>query len=393
MNNQLPNPDQESLQHSSKVGAHIRGEISAAQGSIAFSEFMQHALYAPDLGYYVSGLAKFGAAGDFVTAPEISPIFSRVLAVQVADALRQFNAVAERNILEVGAGTGSLAVNVLRKLQELGQLPTNYYILDVSDDLRDRQSEAIQDALPSFFERVVWLDGLPERFDGVVIANEVLDALPVERFTKQVGSVMQRRVACENDELCWQIAVAPTYLSAAVVSLENALGVAFNDGYTSEVAFSQRAWISDIAKSLNQGLIFIFDYGVSQREYYAIDRQDGWLRCHFRHYAHSDPLRLPGIQDLTAWVDFTAVANSASKAGLRVISYCTQAQFLLQCGLQDEISDMTSLPTSAQIEMARQVKVLTLPGEMGENVKCLVLGKGPITVSERVTDIDRSHAL
>ena len=390
---ELPIPDAPSLAHSELVADHIRRLIRDNGGAIGFAEFMHHALYAPGLGYYVAGASKFGSAGDFVTAPEISPVFSRILARQAADVLQQFEQAEDRNVLELGAGSGALAVAMLAKFEELDALPHRYYILDVSADLNERQAATIKESMPKYIDRVAWLSEWPDSFSGVVIANEVVDALPVERFCKSNNVIYRQSVRCSGDGFAWQSEAAPPVLDRAVESIETSLACRLPDNYCSEVSLGAGNWIADLASRMSRGFCFVFDYGVSQREYYAADRVDGWLRCHFRHHAHGDPLIYPGIQDLTAWVDFSRLAQAAFDGGLQVAGYVTQAQFLMHSGLQEEIQVMNDLPTVAQIELSRQVKVLTMPGEMGESVKCLGLCKGHIEIPRVFEIADRAHTL
>ena len=387
----LPQPDADSQAHSERVAGFQKQQLEMAGGSLSFADFMHHALYAPGLGYYVAGARKFGVDGDFVTAPEIAPVFSRVLGRQLAGVLQQF-ADDEQNILEIGAGSGALAVDVLGALSELEYLPATYQILEVSPELALRQREAISDALPQIIDRVCWVDRFPTEFCGVVIANEVLDALPVERFRKQDGQVLRDCVTASKAGFEWQSGPAPDNLRAAVAALEADVGP-FADGYVSEVCIAAEAWISELAASLKRAAVFLFDYGVSQREYYAPDRHEGWLRCYFRHRMHNDPLILTGIQDLTSWVNFTQIAGCAVTAGLQVDSYASQAHFLLSGGLQEEILLINEMPTAAQIELSRQVKVLTMPGEMGENIKLLALSTGDIEVPDVLLATDRAHTL
>ena len=391
--NHLPQPDEQSLAHSAAVVDHIRGLIDAAGGSIPFSEFMHNALYAPGLGYYSAGATKFGAAGDFVTAPEISSLFSRVLARQAENILRQFDDKDEPGILEIGAGSGVLAVELLRKLDELECLPMHYDILEVSPDLRERQIEVLQAMLPAHASRVRWLDRLPTSFSGVVIANEVIDALPVERFVKQQGRVFRQTVGWSDGRFTWGTGAANAKLREAVQEAEAIVGTPLTDGYRSEVLLAADDWIAQLGEAVDRGTVFLFDYGVGRREYYAIDRNEGWLRCHFRHYAHNDPLIYPGIQDLTAWVDFSRIAEAAADSGFHIAGYVTQGQFLLHGGLVEEMQHFAGLPTAAQIELSGQVKLLTMPGEMGENVKCLELTKGLLDPADVFTLADRAHTL
>ena len=387
---ELPTPDTASQAHSDKVVAHIDGRIAAAGGQISFAEFMHEVLYAPGLGYYSAGATKFGAAGDFVTAPEVSPIFGAVLARQCAGVINELDAPA---ILEFGAGSGRLAVDVLRKLAELDALPERYAIIEVSPDLRERQEQLLRREVPDLADRVTWLDRLPANHVGVVIANEVLDALPVERFVRRADGVYQVCVAVEGDRFVAVERAAPDKLAAAVGDLEGDLGHALPDGYVSEVCLAAAPWIAGLAETLTRGIAFLLDYGVSRREYYAADRSGGWLRCHFRHHAHNDPLILPGIQDLTAWVDFSGVAAAAHAAGLEIAAYVTQAQFLVGGGLEMELAHMAELPPAAQLELSRQVKFLTLPGEMGENFKCLGLQRGDVATQGTFLMADRTATL
>ena len=390
---QLPQLDAISEAQSERVREHIRRAIDAAGGSIGFAEFMQHALYADGLGYYSAGSVKFGEAGDFVTAPEISPLFGKILANQIATVLPQTGSNDLQTILEIGAGSGALAVDVLQRLESLHALPSRYCILEVSADLQQRQLAAIQTALPHFIDKVEWLAGFPEQMSGVVIANEVLDALPFERFVKRDGEIRRLCVTSDNDAFAWGEEPAPEILSKAVQDIEADLDTKLPDGYASEVSLGVNGWLADIAGCLDQGFVFLSDYGVSQREYYAVDRSDGWLRCHFRQRAHSDPLIYPGIQDLTAWVNFSQVANAAYESGLHIAGFVNQAQFMLLGGLPQELENMTGLPTDAQIALSRQVKLLTMPGEMGENFKCLGLSKGAVDAPELFVLADRSHSL
>lgn len=386
----LPEPDAESAAHSARVADFLREQISAAGGTISFAEYMHHALYAPGLGYYSAGSAKFGPSGDFVTAPEVSPVFGGVLARQCANVLAR---VDSPSILEFGAGSGRLAVDVLRKLADLDVLPERYLILEVSADLRERQETLLRQEIPELIEKVAWLDRLPGEHRGVVIANEVLDALPVERFVRRADGIMQICAADNGGKFDATETAAPPPLESAVLEIEQSLGERLADGYVSEVSLAARPWVQELAKILQQGVVFLFDYGVSRREYYAAERSDGWLRCHFRHHAHNDPFILPGIQDLTAWVDFSAVATAAVDNGLDVAGYVTQAHFLVGGGLDAELAEFSELPIDAQLKLSGQVKLLTLPGEMGENFKCLGLSRGVAEQLDAFTFADRTTSL
>jgi len=386
----LPRPDAESAAHSERTAAYIREHIEAAGGSISFAEFMHHALYAPGLGYYTAGTTKFGEEGDYVTAPEVSAVFGRVLARQCAEVLGQVTSGA---ILEYGAGSGKLAVDMLERLEEFDALPSEYLILEVSPDLRERQRALVAERLPRLAKRVSWVDSVPDRHRGVLVANEVLDSMPVERFVRRDTGVMQLRVEADDGRFGLIEAPAPEILSQFVAGIERYLGRPLPDGYLSEVCLAVPPWIGGMAAALREGMAFLFDYGVSRREYYAPDRNAGWLRCHFRHHAHDDPLILPGVQDLTAWVDFTSVASSAVAQGLDVAGYSAQAQFLMAGGLDAEMQDFEGLSTKEQLELSRQVKTLTLPGEMGERFKCIALRKGSIATPSAFNLADRTHTL
>jgi SAM-dependent MidA family methyltransferase len=386
----LPQPDAASAAHSERCADYIRARISDAGGSISFAEFMHYALYAPGLGYYSSGTRKFGADGDFVTAPEISPLFGRVVARQCAAVLQQ---VRGASVLEFGAGSGRLALDMLLALDEFDALPVEYRILEVSADLRERQQRLLNAELPALAERVVWLDRMPDSHRGVVLANELLDALPVERFMRRHDGVHQLRVGEEGGEFVFLGEPAPAVLARAVEAIERDTGARLPDNFVSEVSLAAPAWLADVAQMLEQGLVLLFDYGVSRREYYAADRNEGWLRCHFRHRVHSDPLILPGIQDLTAWVDFTAIAEAAAGNGLDILGYVSQSQFLLSGGIGNELCNLAGMPPESQLQTAAQVKMLTLPGEMGENVKCVCLARGDISKPAAFESADRTHTL
>ena len=386
----LPTPDALSAAHSERVVEFIRAEMAAAGGSLSFAEFMQHALYAPGLGYYAAGATKFGAAGDFVTAPEVSSLFGRVLARQCAEVLAAMN---DGSILEVGAGSGKLAADVLGALAAMDKLPGRYEILEVSADLRQRQEDYLRAKQPDLISLVSWLDRPPGTHDGVIIANEVIDALPVERFLRAAREVRQMRVTAESKAFGVTDVEAPDVLVRTVEGIEDELGVQLPEGYVSEVSLGMPAWLVELAGCLRCGVAFLMDYGVTRREYYAPQRAGGWLRCHFRHHAHDDPLILVGIQDLTAWADFTAVAAAGLACGLDVAGYSAQAQFLIGGGLEFELQQLADLSTTAQLEMSGQVKILTLPGEMGENFKCLALRRGDVPVPSAFALGDRTHTL
>ena len=374
----LPALTDDEAAHGATLQARVRAAIERAGGWIGFAEFMRLALYEPGLGYYSAGARKFGAAGDFVTAPEVAPVFSRCVAVQCAEVLRELGPAAV--VLELGAGSGVMACDLLAELERRAALPREYWILDVSADLRERQREALASAVPHLLARVRWLDALPEPpFDGVVVANEVLDALVVERFVVRNGEVRALGVGADGTgPLRLEERAAADELRRAVRHVEAELGGghAWPEGYQSEINLGLTGWLDSVAASLRRGVLLFVDYGLPRREYYAAERTGGTLLCHFRHRFHDDALTRVGLQDITAWVDFTAVAEAAQAAGLEVAGYTTQAHFLIGCGLEEFVANVEGLDLVERVNLSRQAMVLMLPGEMGERFKVIALAKG-----------------
>lgn len=370
----LPAPDPEAVELSEKLQQKIRQLIELEGGSISFSRFMEMALYEPGLGYYSAGLAKFGSGGDFVTAPEISPLFGRCFACQICQiftSLDQTN-THQKTILEFGAGSGRLACDILKELEYLDALPDTYLILEVSADLRDRQRQLIRKELPHLIDKIEWLNHLPEnKIHGVILANEVLDALPIERFQVSHNDTKEQRVTFENDQFTYLTEAASDPLKKAVKAIQAELP----HGYTSEINQSLPIWFKGISDSLSSGVIFCVDYGYSHRDYYHPERIDGTLICHYRHRAHDDPFAYIGLQDISASVDFTAVAEAAFNSGLSIEGYTTQAHFLLGCGLVELLDDDGDKASDHYLRSSQQVKTLTLPGEMGERFKVIALTK------------------
>ncbi len=383
----LPQPDPDSELARRRCHALIAERIERAGGMISFAEYMHLCLYAPGAGYYTAGNVKFGPAGDFVTAPEVSSLFGYVVARRIAPVLA---AIDEADVLEFGAGSGKLAADVLDKLEALGVVPRRYRILEVSADLVERQRALLTERVPQWLDRVQWIADWPEGHRGVVLANEVLDALAVERFVRRSPHALQQCVAIDGERFVVAEREAPEFLAAEVDAIETDLGHALAEGYVTEVSPAARHWINDLGQSVAEGLVMLFDYGLPRREYYAAERSGGWLRCHFRHRAHNDPLILSGIQDITSWVDFTAVAMAAVDTGFRVAGYSSQAEFLLGGGLAEEMS--VKGPEEA-LALSREIKLLTLPGEMGEHFKCLGLLKGATNVPELFEFGNRLHRL
>lgn len=371
---QLPEPGPDALAHSARVAEHLRDEISRAGGFVPFARYMELALYAPGLGYYSAGAHKFGAAGDFITAPEFSPLFARCLARQCAEILR---ILGGGEVLELGAGSGVLAADLLAELDVLGVLPNRYRILEISADLRLRQEQTLRERVPQYADRVAWLEQLPEQgFTGIILGNEVLDALPVERFVKTEAGIAQLGVSWNGTRFDWQTRAASGEFSARVEALQAELERPFLTGYRSEYCQTLAPLLASLAGVLQRGVMLWLDYGLPRREYYHPERDQGTLRCHYRHRAHNDPFFYPGLQDITAWVDFTALAEAGIAAGLELLGYTTQAHFLLGAGLSEVMDAMKTSDTRAQLELAHQAKLLTLPDEMGEHFKAMALGRG-----------------
>jgi SAM-dependent MidA family methyltransferase len=367
----LPALTPDEAEQSQRVFERIREDIAASGGWITFARYMHLALYEPGLGYYSAGTRKFGAAGDFITSPEVAPVFSRCLAVQCEEILRATGG----DIMELGAGSGAMAAGLLKELERRGALPHRYRILDVSADLRERQRATIESLVPGLRERVEWLDRLPDSHVGVIVANEVLDAMPVERFVVRSGEPLAQGVSCDTGQLHWTEAPASPALGDAVRRIERDLGVAFPEGYASEVNLALGDWLASLASALARGAMIFTDYGLPRRELYQRERCDGTLLCHFRHRFHDDPFARPGLQDITSWVDFTAVAESAVAAGLTVAGYTTQAHFLIGNGLADFIANVADLDVASRVALSRQAMLLTLPGEMGERFKAMALAR------------------
>ncbi len=370
----LPAPDPAATAHSARLLDRIRAEIAEAGGAISFTRFMDLALYAPGLGYYRAGARKFGPDGDFVTAPELSPLFSRCLARQCQPILEALGGGA---LLELGAGTGVMAADLLRELRALDALPERYAILELSGELRQRQRQTLAERAPDLLDRVVWLDALPDPgLRGVVLGNEVLDALPVERFRITPAGPRRLAVTWNETGLGWVEGDEDAEVTAAVARIERDPSGRLPPGYTSEYVPHLDAWLRAIAGTLAAGALLFIDYGHPRRDYYHPERAAGTLLCHYRHRVHDDPLILPGLQDITASVDFSAVADAALAAGLDVAGYTAQNYFLFGCGLMELLAEVDPADTLRYLELSRQVKLLTLPGEMGERFQAIALTRG-----------------
>lgn len=374
--NTLPEPDADARAHSARLAEVIRERIAAAGGWIGFADYMRAALYEPGLGYYSAGAHKFGARGDFVTAPELSPLFSRCVAGQCAQVLA---ATGGDTVLELGAGTGRMAADMLLEFERLGHMPSRYCVLETSADLRARQQATLASLPAELADRVRWLDRLPETpLRGVIVSNEVADALPVQRFVAHRGAVFELGVS-EKDGA---FADAARPADAELANFVSSLQVGHDDAYCSERNPQLGAWVASLSDALAAGMIMLFDYGFSRREYYLPERRSGTLRCYYRHRAHENPYFWPGLQDITAWVDFTALAEAASSAELAVAGYTTQAQFLLAAGIEDHVAQAYAGDLQGQVELANGLRKLILPGEMGDAIKVMALTRSDTNVPD-----------
>lgn len=370
----LPPPDADAQAHSRQLAEHIRREIAAAGGVVPFSRFMELALYAPGLGYYSAGARKFGQEGDFVTAPELGPLFAACVADALAPVLRQIGPQAV--FVEVGGGTGAFAEVALKRLLAVDALPQRYCILEPSADLRQRQQQRLQDHLqPLLFELVEWIDRpLEEAWDGVLFANEVIDALPTPRFVLRDDELFEQGVRADaHGGFSFADLPADALTAAAVRHVERQLDAPFADGYRSEILPHLPYWIQAVIGHLQAGALLFVDYGHPRREYYLPERDNGTLRAYRRHHVVADVLAWPGLQDITASVDFTALAEAGTQAGFDLAGYCTQASFLLGNGLPDRLAEAEARAAdeAVRLRLRNEVKMLTLPSEMGERFQVM----------------------
>lgn len=363
----LPPPPPEAQAHSAALARRIGAEVAASGGWIGFDRYMELALYAPGLGYYTGGSSKLGASGDFITAPEVTSLFSAALARQVAELL----GVAGEEVLELGAGSGRMAADLLLELDALDQLPERYLILELSPELRARQQERVAVLPGHLVARVRWLDRLPDRISGVILGNEVLDALPVHLVAWREDGIAERGVICRGEQLM---------LEERLLTQGNLLRAASRiepvPPYVSEIGLAAGALVRSLAERLERGVLLFIDYGFGEAEYYHPQRSEGTLMCHYRHRAHADPLFWPGLQDITAHVEFSALVRAGAEAGLKLLGYATQAHFLVNLGITDLLARTPLEPAAAYLRLAAEVQKLLSPSEMGELFKVIALGRG-----------------
>lgn len=363
----LPEADVHAIGISKKLTCLIHDKMQAQGGSLDFAQFMQLALYAPGLGYYTAGATKFGAAGDFITAPEISSLFGQSLARQVAQVLRQVGG----NVYEAGAGSGALAATLLNALLALGCLPEHYYIFEVSADLRERQAQCLAQIAPDLAARVVWLEQWPDSMIGCVIGNEVLDAMPVQVLHWRSDGIFQRHVKYNEQGFFWHdVALAEGELRCLAEQID------VSPDYISEIALIAQSWLRSLAERMQHGAVLLIDYGFGEREYYHPQRNEGTLMCHYRHMAHTDPFYMPGLQDITTHVDFTAMTVVAQQAGLKLAGFTTQAFFLANCGITDLLALTPAEDTVRYLPQVAAVQKLMSPAEMGELFKVIAYTRG-----------------
>ena len=387
MHADLPEPPADARASSDALTRIIAAEIAAGGGWMSFARYMELALYAPGMGYYSGGSRKFGGhdvGGDFITAPELTPLYGQALARQVA----QVVSASSPRVMEAGAGSGRLAADLLPALDALGCAPERYQILELSGELRARQQATLAERAPQFASRVEWLDELPEHFSGCLIGNEVLDAMPAHRVRwaddEASPRVFEQGVAVDAGRLV----AAERPASAALLTAAKALPVMAP--YRGEIGLAARAWVSELARRMDKGALLLIDYGLPRHELYHAQRDGGTLRCHYRHRVHDDPFWLPGLCDITAHVDFTAVAEAGFDAGLEVLGYTSQASFLFNCGIGELLDRETG---AGELRARGAVNVLVSPNEMGELFKVIALGRGMPTPLTGFARGDRVHAL
>lgn len=373
----LPLPDAAALAHSARLSAVIGQAIAQSSGVLPFWRYMELALYCPGLGYYSAGARKFGPDGDFVTAPELGHLFANCVVDATAPVLHALGEAAA--FLELGGGSGAFAEAALRRLAERDALPSRYAILEPSADLRQRQHERLHAALPpELAARVEWLDGPPaEPWQGILFANEVIDALPATCFAIADGEVVERCVGIADDgRFVWRTRPPDALLVQALANLQRGLEVRLPEGYRSEVLPQLPYWIDAIAGTLERGAMLFVDYGHPRRSFYSPDRDEGTLMCHYRQHAHGDPFLWPGLQDITASVDFTALAEAGSRVGFDLAGYCTQAHFLLGNGLGEAMAAAQDGSERQRLTLVTEARRLTLPEAMGERFQVMGFQRG-----------------
>lgn len=383
----LPELSPDERAHSLRVLSHVRQLIAREGGWISFADYMSAVLYAPGLGYYAAGAHKLGSGGDFVTAPELTPLFGQALAAQLEEAIRRLE---RAEVIELGPGSGRLCADILSALAARDALPARYWLLEVSPDLRERQRAHLNAAAPEHLPRVGWIDMFPEAWSGAVVANEVLDAMPVHLVARRADAWLERGVGLDA---AGGLAFRERPLASSLLTARAAARFPSADDYVSELNPSAEALVSSLAQRCERGLMLLIDYGFPAAEYYHAQRDRGTLMGHYRHRALSDPFFRPGLADLTAHIDFTAVAHAGVAAGMAVAGFTSQAQFLVNCGILDALARCGDVQSSAYLRVASAVQKLTSPAEMGELFKVLALSRGIDQQLLGFRDGDRAHRL
>ena len=378
----LPVPDREALAVSQELSSRIAAEIARHGGWLSFARYMEMVLYEPGLGYYSNPGQVFGAAGDFVTAPELTPLFGATLARQVSPWLKDPALAGQGQVvLEVGGGSGMLAAQLLNALDNVGHHEVRYLILELSAERREHQRQTLKSLAPGLMDRVGWLETFPESFAGVVVANELLDAMPVQLFEWQAdaeAALQEMGVTWVDGQFAWAPRPADSVLTETVTALRNRLGpegAQWHSPFRSEVCPAQQAWMRTLADCMTAGVVMLLDYGFAAPEYYHPQRDQGTLMCHYRHRSHADPFLWPGLSDITAHVDFTALARAATAEGFSLVGYTSMAAFLLNAGLLDELADLPREPESFWFAQAQAVQQLISEAEMGELFKVIAFEK------------------
>jgi len=364
-------PDQEALNHSMLVQEHLKNKVNDHQGWLSFYDFMNFVLYKPTLGYYSTGTHKIGLGGDFTTAPEISKLFGVAIANQLLPAIRKYK---KPSILEIGAGSGKLAFDIINHLNNRNVELDHYYILEISGDLKERQKSTLSQLPKEIQVKIRWLDKVPEKgIEGAVIANEVIDALPFERFKIIDNDIVQIGITFKGSQLIEKERAASPALREAIKNIENDIGRSFTSRSVSEIRVDFEDWFKSINKGLKSGIALFIDYGYARKDYYSSEIDNGNMICHFQNKAHLDPYIYPGLQDISASVDFSLLAYSAFNLGYQVELYCHQADFLMSADILESINSETD--DEERIRMNQQIKQLFLPNIMGESFKCMLLSK------------------
>ena len=363
----MPKAPQNEIDLSEQLKTKIIQFIHSNQGWMSFDRFMDFALYDPELGYYTGALRKFGEKGDFVTASEISNFFAKTLCIQFKEIFQSVS----KSIIEIGAGSGQFALQVIQSLSSDHENINHYFILEISPSLRKQQYELLTKNLPShLFSKIQWIDEIPKEYEGIIFCNEFLDALPVELIKKDSGMYYQKGIGIENDLLVWKEKPIDDISNYEEIDLKN-----LPDDYVAEYPLYIKNWLKKISQSLNKGIVFIIDYGFNQREYFHEQRSQGTLMCHFKHYAHDNPLIQVGIQDITTHVNFSYVAREASKLGLNITGFISQANFLINCGILNLLETINLEDRALYMKSVSEVQKLLSPSEMGDLFKVMTLEK------------------